>query len=65
MQHRRPKNRVIEPGTKARSLHRRLWLEENEEAIASIGSFIDCHGLLASKLRFQQDKDTSKLFRNK
>jgi len=29
------------------------WLEENREAIASINSFIDRHGLLASKLRYR------------
>ncbi len=31
------------------------WLEENREAIASINSFIDRHGLLASKLRYRPD----------
>lgn len=31
----------------------RRWLEENQEAIASINSFIDRHGLLASKLRYR------------
>jgi antitoxin CcdA len=29
------------------------WLEENREAIASINSFIDRHGLLASRLRYR------------
>jgi antitoxin CcdA len=29
------------------------WLEENQEAIASINSFIDRRGLLASKLRYR------------
>jgi antitoxin CcdA len=29
------------------------WLEENREAIASINSFIEEHGLLASKLRYR------------
>jgi antitoxin CcdA len=29
------------------------WLEENREAIASINSFIDRHGLLAAKLRYR------------
>jgi antitoxin CcdA len=29
------------------------WLEENREAIASINSFIDQHGLLASRLRYR------------
>jgi antitoxin CcdA len=31
------------------------WLEENREAIASINSFIDRHGLLAGKLRYRPD----------
>jgi antitoxin CcdA len=31
------------------------WLEENKDAIASINSFIDRHGLLASKLRYRPD----------
>jgi antitoxin CcdA len=31
----------------------RQWLEENREAIASINSFIDRHGLLASRLRYR------------
>jgi antitoxin CcdA len=29
------------------------WLEENQAAIASINSFIDRHGLLASRLRYR------------
>jgi antitoxin CcdA len=29
----------------------KLWLEENQPAIDSINSFIDRHGLLASRLR--------------
>jgi post-segregation antitoxin (ccd killing protein) len=32
------------------------WLEENRQAIASINSFIDRHGLLASRLRFRSDQ---------
>jgi antitoxin CcdA len=31
------------------------WLEENREAIASINSFIDRHGLLAGRLRYRPD----------
>jgi antitoxin CcdA len=31
----------------------RRWLEENREAIASINSFIDQHGLLAARLRYR------------
>jgi antitoxin CcdA len=33
------------------------WLEENRQAIASINSFIDRHGLLASRLRFRSDQE--------
>jgi antitoxin CcdA len=33
----------------------RRWLDENREAIASINSFIDRHGLLANKLRYRPD----------
>jgi antitoxin CcdA len=29
------------------------WLDDNREAIASINSFIDRHGLLASRLRYR------------
>jgi antitoxin CcdA len=38
-----------------RAEHEKRWLEENKEAIASINSFIDRHGLLASKLRYRPD----------
>jgi antitoxin CcdA len=31
----------------------RRWLEDNREAIASINSFIDQHGLLAGRLRYR------------
>lgn len=31
----------------------RRWLEENREAMASINSFIDQHGLLAGRLRYR------------
>jgi antitoxin CcdA len=34
----------------------RRWLEDNREAIESINSFIDRHGLLASKLRYRPDQ---------
>jgi antitoxin CcdA len=36
-----------------RAEQEKRWLEENREAIASINSFIDQHGLLASKLRYR------------
>ena len=36
--------------------HEKRWLEENREAIASINSFIERHGLLASKLRYRPDQ---------
>jgi antitoxin CcdA len=35
----------------------KLWLEENREAIASINSFIDQHGLLASRLRYRNSSE--------
>ena len=38
-----------------RAEQERRWLEENQEAIASINSFIDRHGLLASKLRYRPE----------
>jgi len=33
------------------------WLEENRDAIASINSFIDRHGLLASRLRYRPERE--------
>jgi antitoxin CcdA len=39
--------------TIVRAEREKRWLEENREAIASINSFIDRHGLLASKLRYR------------
>jgi len=39
--------------TIVRAEQEKRWLEENREAIASINSFIDRHGLLASKLRYR------------
>jgi antitoxin CcdA len=39
--------------TIVRAEHERRWLEDNREAIASINSFIEQHGLLASKLRYR------------
>ena len=38
-----------------RAEQEKRWLEENREAIVSINSFIDRHGLLASKLRYRPD----------
>jgi antitoxin CcdA len=38
-----------------RAEQEKRWLEDNREAIASINSFIDRHGLLASKLRYRPD----------
>jgi antitoxin CcdA len=38
-----------------RAEQERRWLEENREAIASINSFIDRHGLLAGRLRYRPD----------
>jgi antitoxin CcdA len=33
------------------------WLEDNREAISSINSFIDRHGLLASRLRYRSQPE--------
>jgi antitoxin CcdA len=41
--------------TIVRAEREKHWLEENQEAIASINSFIDRHGLLAGKLRFRSE----------
>ena len=40
-----------------RGQQERRWLEENQEAIASINAFLDSHGLLASKLRYRPDSE--------
>jgi antitoxin CcdA len=39
--------------TIVRGEREKRWLEENRDAIASINSFIDQHGLLANKLRYR------------
>jgi antitoxin CcdA len=41
--------------TIVRAQQEKRWLDENREAIASINSFIDRHGLLAGKLRYRPD----------
>ena len=38
-----------------RAEQEKRWREENQEAIASINSFMERHGLLASKLRYRAD----------
>lgn len=38
-----------------RAEQEKRWLEENRDAFASINSFIDSHGLLASRLRYRPD----------
>ena len=38
-----------------RAEQEKRWLAENQEAIASINSFIDRHGILAGKLRYRPD----------
>jgi antitoxin CcdA len=43
--------------TNVRAEQEKRWREENREAIASINSFIDRHGLLASRLRFRPDQE--------
>jgi antitoxin CcdA len=40
-----------------RAEHEKRWLAENREAIASINSFIDRHGLLASRLRYRPERE--------
>jgi antitoxin CcdA len=42
--------------TIVRAEQEKRWLAENREAIASINSFIDRHGLLASRLRLRPDR---------
>ncbi len=39
--------------TIVKAAREKRWLEDNREAIASINSFIDQHGLLASRLRYR------------
>jgi antitoxin CcdA len=39
--------------TIVRTERERRWLEDNNDAIASINSFIEQHGLLAAKLRYR------------
>jgi antitoxin CcdA len=41
--------------TIVRAEQEKRWREENQEAIASINSFMERHGLLASKLRYRAD----------
>ena len=43
--------------TMVRADQERRWLEENRAAIASINSFIDAHGLLASRLRYRPEQE--------
>jgi antitoxin CcdA len=38
-----------------RAEQEKRWLAENQDAIASINSFIDRHGILAGKLRYRPD----------
>ena len=38
-----------------RAEQEKRWLAENREAISSINSFIDQHGLLAGKLRYRPE----------
>jgi antitoxin CcdA len=43
--------------TIVRAEQEKRWLEENRDAIASINTFIDRHGLLASRLRFRPEHE--------
>lgn len=40
-----------------RAEQEKRWLEENRGAIASINSFIERHGLLASRLRYRPGQE--------
>ena len=40
-----------------RAEQERRWLEENRDAIASINTFIDRHGLLADRLRLRPERE--------
>ena len=41
--------------TMVKAEREKRWLEDNREAVASINSFIDRHGLLASRLRYRPE----------
>ncbi len=41
--------------TMVKAEREKRWLEDNREALASINSFIDRHGLLASRLRYRPE----------
>jgi antitoxin CcdA len=41
--------------TMVKAEREKRWLEDNGEAVASINSFIDRHGLLASRLRYRPE----------
>lgn len=41
--------------TMVKTEREKRWLEDNREAVASINSFIDRHGLLASRLRYRPE----------
>ena len=43
--------------TIVRAEQERRWLEENREAIASINTFIERNGLLASRLRYRPGRE--------
>ena len=43
--------------TIVRADQEKRWLEENRQAISSINSFIDRHGLLANRLRYRPGQE--------
>ena len=43
--------------TIVRAEQEKRWLAENRDAIASINSFIEHHGLLASRLRYRPEPE--------
>ena len=40
-----------------RAEQEKRWLDENRDAIASINSFVERHGLLANRLRYRPDME--------
>lgn len=41
--------------TMVKAEREKRWLEDNRDAVASINSFIERHGLLASRLRYRPE----------
>jgi antitoxin CcdA len=43
--------------TQVRAEQEKRWLAENQAAIGAINSFVDRHGLLASRLRYRSERE--------